>query len=444
MYFIASGGLLFGLLLGIFLLISEDFAELALLNSLEGMTEEMASSLYVTDSGKISLDDSEVKLKWGFDALYSNLGYRLVTENSAVIAHKSAGNQVEGAIINKVPLTIPMGFSRDSSGKISLYRVKIRLNKHRYFFDVARSDLLEELANEAVKPAIIDVSTALVCVAFVLFLILNFIAIRLIVRPARSLTKQIENIKPDDLEKRIDVTEVPKELISIANAMNEALNRVEQGFEQQQRFVADAAHELRTPLAIFLNRLELKIPPSDDKSDLLNDAHYISRIVEQLLDLSRAQNLRTGTERQIRLLDVARSMGALLAPLAIDKGQELELVEEGEAGKVLADEGAIAVVIKNLLENAIRHTGAGTRIRLTTGARAFTIEDSGRGISESIQTLIFQRFWRKNQSDREGSGLGLAIAAELLSHYNVSISVSNSPALGGAKFHFCFSDDKQN
>ena len=168
-----------------------------------------------------------------------------------------------------------------------------------------------------------------------------------------------DSIKPDDLHKRIDVENVPSELSPIANAMNDALDRVEDSFEQQKRFIADAAHELRTPLTILLNRLELKIPSSEIKSELVNDIQFVSRIVEQLLDLSRAQNMNVTQVSPINLSHVVKNVCSHLAPMAIDRNHDLELIAENENSTITVDEGELTVIVKNLLENAIKHTPIG-------------------------------------------------------------------------------------
>lgn len=407
---------------------------MALQNNMNELTHEMAKSLYTDNNGMVKLDDSKVIMNWGFDALYSNLGYRLIDIDTQVIVLLSTPDSVQGAIFHNVSLDIPKYYSRIFESNTGLYRIEVTLNKQDYYFDIARSDRLIDLANKAVQPAIVDVATAIIIMTFILFLSVSVIAIKLIVKPARALTLQIQSIRPEDLDKRIDVENVPSELLPIATAMNDALGRVAGSFEQQKRFIADAAHELRTPLTIFLNRLELKIPSSSTKSQLINDAQYISRIVEQLLDLSRAQNMNVKQISTIKLTDVVKSVCSHLAPITIDNGQELELIGDAERGTVEIDEGELTVIVKNLLENAIKHTPSGTKIRVTVVNKSIIVEDSGNGIPEAFHQQIFERFWRENQSDRNGSGLGLAITKELISHYNATVKVSNDSSLGGAKF----------
>jgi two-component system sensor histidine kinase QseC len=407
-------------------------------NSMKEISIDMADSLYKNSNGNIALDDSQVLLKWGFDAFYSHMAYRLIDVDKQTVVLFSAPEATKGFILDGISLNIPMKFSRLEHINASLYRMEVTLDESRYYFDFARNDRVRELINEAVGPAMIRVGTTFIIIAFLLFISVSFVAIRLIVKPASLLTHQIEEIKPEDLEKRIAIIDVPRELLPIANAMNDALERVENSFEQQKRFIADAAHELRTPLTIFLNRLELKIPASSAKNELINDAQYISRIVEQLLDLSRAQNMSDQKITEIKLVDIAKSVCLHLASLAVDKEQDLEFVDNNEASEISVDEGELTVVIKNLLENAIKHSPIGAKIKVSVEGKSLIVEDSGKGVPLVYQNQIFERFWRENQSDRTGSGLGLAITTELLSHYGASIKMSNESVLGGAKFIVSF------
>ncbi|MFT4925515.1 MAG: two-component system sensor histidine kinase QseC [Phenylobacterium sp.] len=445
LYFVSSGCVVFGLLLILFLSNSEKFADLVVENGFNHVSTEMVDAFYIDDAGVLKSDAAKVELKWGFDALYSNIAYRVVEIPSQQVVLQSAPKGTQGFLFDGVSLDIPLNYSRADEWRASLFRAKISLGKKNYYFDLIRSDLMGELANQAVRPAIVKVGIALIIAAFLLFLSLSVIAIWLIVKPANALSQQIERLKPEDLHKRIDVIDIPKELFPIANAMNDALERVENSFEQQKRFIADAAHELRTPLTIFLSRLELKIPSSAAKDELIKDAHYISRILEQLLDLSRAENINDQKITPIKLLDVVKNVCMHLAPLAVDKSQDLELVEAKlldslEASTVMIDEGELTVVVKNLLENAIKHSPAGAKIKVSVEGKVLTVEDSGKGIPLAHQQQIFERFWRENQSDRTGSGLGLAITKALLSHYDASIKVDNESSLGGARFVVSFNN----
>lgn len=401
------------------------------------LAHSMEDTLYIEDD-KVKIDDSELKLKWGFDALYSNLGYRLVNKQSNQVVLYSVPKDTKGYLFNHVSVDIPIQHSRLDESNMSLYREEILLEGNSYYFDIARNDLIADFANEGVEPAIVDVAIGIIATAFILFLIMSVVAINLIINPAKSLTQQIELIKPEDLNKRILLNDVPQEFTPIVSALNDALDRVEDSFAQQKRFIANAAHELRTPLTILLNRLELKFPASADKDNLTLDVHFISRIVEQLLDLSRAQKMEVKREELINLYDVTKNVCSHLAPAAIAKNQEFELDVTGEQFLIKADEGELTVVIKNIIENAIKHSPSNSSIKITLTGLILTVEDSGEGIPENIRSKVFERFWRKNQSDRSGSGLGMAITKEILSNYDASIRIDESTQLGGALFEIKF------
>lgn len=437
-YFIISGSLCFGGLYLVFYINSSNFAELALKAGYQGLTSDMENSIYLDENNKLRINDSELMLKWGFDNLYSNLGYRLIVKDTNEVLLVSANLEVVGAIINKIDIHIPVGYSEISDSNFSMYRKEVTFGNDQYYLDLARSDLLGELANEAVLPALVDVSLFAVFVSSVIFLTANFVAIRLIVKPVKSLSSSVGKISTVDLSDRIATENVPNELLPIVAAFNQALVRVEQGFEQQKRFVADAAHELRTPLTVLLSRIELSLEDNELKKKLTNDARYLSRIVEQLLDLSRAQNRLESSINTVDLITIAKNMCGLLAPLALDNEQELEISTNLKVCEVRADEGELSVVVKNLVENAIRHTPKGSKIKVSISKNTLSIEDSGFGIPVQSRNRVFDRFYRVNQSDLSGSGLGLAITKELLSHFNASISVTTSQTLGGAHFKVTF------
>jgi len=422
----------------LFLSFTDKFADIALKNSMYGISLKMSRELYVADNGVVTLDDSKVKLNWGFDALYSNLAFRLIDKDSNNIVLQSAAKGTQGFLFNGIVKNIPLSHSRLSESQTSLYRMEVTLANKNYFLDVARSDLLAELASAGIKPAIVKVAILIISAAFILFLFVSFLAIKLIIKPANALSRQIKTIRAEDLHQRLAVNNVPKELMPIALAMNDALDRVESSFEQQKRFIADAAHELRTPLTILLNRLELKMSASSTKTALINDGQYLARIVEQLLDLSRAQNIHERHIATINVQSVIKNVIAHLAPMAIDKEQDLALIIDHENFTLDADEGELTVIVKNLLENAIKYSPNNANIKVTVHKNGFTVEDSGIGIAEQYRQVIFERFWRVNQSDSSGSGLGLAIVAELLSHYGAEILINKSASLGGAMFEVNF------
>ena len=342
-----------------FLMISNNFANLAVESSMGGMVDDIEEFLEINEQGQFQTNDQEINMQWGFDALYSNLGYRLVDTKDLSIVYHSNRHHYPNALIEKLPLNLPLGYSNLLDIGINTYRAEIKIQGASYYLDVGRSDLLGQLANEAVIPTILRVSTTTMSVALILFIILNIFAIRLIVRPVQSVSRQLSSVHTDNLSFRLDTKDIPLELLPISQALNSALERVEKGVAMQKRFVADAAHELRTPLTIHRNRIELKLKNDLVQQALLKDSDYMSRIVEQLLDLSRAQNREHSYHQTVKISDVIKECCLMLAPLAIKFKKELELdcnAKQAQYTTPLGDMGELTVAFKNLIENAIRHS----------------------------------------------------------------------------------------
>ncbi|MEM0911799.1 MAG: ATP-binding protein [Pseudomonadota bacterium] len=440
-YFLLIGTLLFGGLLLTLSIFSQDFAKLALKQSLNGIAQDMEGSLYVDAQGIANVDDSEIMLKWGFDALYSNIAYRLIDPATQEVVLRSEPDEARGRLFDDIPDSMAIGYANmeiNPEKSIAVFRLETRLDKTTYYLDVARSDLLGELANEAVLPAVQDFWKLAIIFCFVLFLVVTFIAVRLILRPVKLVSDSVASISPERLDQRLGLRHVPTELVPIIDALNLALTRVEKGFKQQQQFVANAAHELRTPLSVLSNRIELNMPTSELKPQLLTDVGNMSRIVEQLLDLARAQNLIVSASENADLVVISKDICTLLVPLALTKHQQLELNAQCDEAPVKISAGDLSVVVKNLVENAIKHSPTGAGITVSIDKASISVEDSGPGIDEEDKYKIFERFYRGNQSALNGSGLGLSIVEETLAKNDAEIAVSKSKALGGSMFKVSF------
>ena len=421
-----------------FVLFSSTFTTIALDRSMDAFSEDIEAGFLVDRSGKISHDEQDIVRKWGFDALYANLGYRLLDADTHAVLYRSAAKNFQGAAIDAVPLDIPHGFSKRSNG-IAAHRDTIHIDGTPYLLDLMRSDRIAELANEALLPAIVNFAYLSLLFTSAIFFAVALISIRLIVNRVSALSRKIESIQPDDLSARLSTDDLPNELVPIASSFNTALSRVENAFDQQQRFVANAAHELRTPLAVLLGRIELSMDHSALRDDLVADSHYLNRIVEQLLDLSRIQDTMSRRLGTVDLIPLVADSIARLAPLALDHGHEIEYSAQVPQSLIRADEGEIMITVKNLVENAIKHTPEGGQILVTVTDKFLAVEDSGSGIPKGLRKTVFERFWRAEQSKRTGSGLGLSICHEILTLHDAEIEIVDSAQLGGARFNIRFS-----
>ncbi|WP_240229785.1 sensor histidine kinase [Devosia lacusdianchii] len=261
------------------------------------------------------------------------------------------------------------------------------------------------------------------------------VAIPLAVRRAmRGLEKAEADARSINFSNRgtqLSYARVPKEVHGLVTAVNQALVRLDNGYSLQQRFLADAAHELKTPLAILQARVE-NLSGGPDQARLLGDIARLVGLADQLLDLQRL------ARDDVKLLPVdlvatARQVVADIAPLAIAGGYDISLEAAPEHVWVKGDAGSLERLLVNLVQNAITHAGNAGEIQVTVDARG-TLEvlDSGPGIPAEHRDRVFEPFYRVRPLSH-GSGLGLNLARNIVHRHGGDILVFDSPA-GGAGF----------
>ncbi|HEX4560102.1 MAG TPA: HAMP domain-containing sensor histidine kinase [Mycobacterium sp.] len=263
---------------------------------------------------------------------------------------------------------------------------------------------------------------------------------RLVKRSLRSveaIRNRVAEISSSELDERVPIPPQKDEISALAITMNEMLTRVEAGHAAQRRFVGDASHELRSPLATIISALEV----AHDYPELLDDelktgslipeAHRMQALVEDLLLLARADERGLTIHADSVYLDVIAEGDA--ARVRRDRG--LHVHTELEATRLVGDVNGICRVLRNLLDNAVRH--AKSRIEITVAARGdqvvLAVGDDGPGIPAADRLRVFDRFVRLD-TDRSrmggGTGLGLAIAAEIISAHNGAIVIDERPGGG--------------
>jgi signal transduction histidine kinase len=263
----------------------------------------------------------------------------------------------------------------------------------------------------------------------------TFIATPMVVRRAfagiDSTADEARRIDFRQRGSRLSADHLPLEVAPLVSAVNDALTRLDDGYSRHQRFVADAAHELRTPIAILNTRLE-SLPSGPEKTRLLEDSARLATLAEQLLDIQRFDQCRNPFGR-VDLVAVARNVAADLAPLAIAAGYELSLETATDRVETLGDRAALERALTNLVQNAIQHGGRRGTITIHVGSAAtIDVTDEGNGIPKDERTRIFDPFYRLAPLDR-GAGLGLNMVREIARLHGGHVSVLDGPK-GGASF----------
>ena len=273
----------------------------------------------------------------------------------------------------------------------------------------------------------------------------TFIATPMIVQRAfRGLDTAADEARRIDIHQRgarLPVERIPLEVVPLVTAINDALARLDQGYVRHKRFVADAAHELRTPIAILNTRLE-SLSPGPDKTRLLEDAARLATLAEQLLDIQRLDRCGHPFTR-LNLVAVAQSVAADLAPLAIAAGYELALDAPATPIETIGDAAALERALTNLVQNAIQHgPRRGTIGIRVSGPASIEVTDEGAGIPADQREQIFEPFYRLTPLDR-GAGLGLNMVREIVLLHGGHISVADG-AIGGACFRMSLPPVREN
>lgn len=263
-------------------------------------------------------------------------------------------------------------------------------------------------------------------------------------RPLRHTRNEISRRKADDL-KPLSTSRVPAEALLFVEEINTLFERINREFEARQNFVADVAHELRSPLAALslqvkcLQRAQSPEARQQASERVMSGITRATRLVEQLLVLAREGAARP-VSSVITLPQVARlALSDVLTPAQarqIDLGADLQEQLPEVVFTVRGDVEALRVLLRNLLDNAVKYTPQGGVVNLSLqrepDAIVLCIEDSGPGIPEAERELLFERFQRgRSGTDTGGSGLGLAIVRTIATNHGISITLDKSATLGG-------------
>jgi signal transduction histidine kinase len=296
--------------------------------------------------------------------------------------------------------------------------------------------------SEAVEATARTVALLLACGAPIIIAVAAAATYWLVRRSLQSvdaIRSRVAEISTSDLTQRVPVPTSRDEIAGLAVTMNKMLSRIEAGHRAQQRFLGDASHELRSPLATIISGLEVAEAHPDlldadlAINTLLPEAHRMRTLIEDLLLLARAdeQNLVLHKE------DVALDDLAEVEAARVRREMECTIYTDICPARLTGDPAALSRMIRNLVDNAVRHANSLIAIEVSSrsGTAKLSLSDDGPGIAPAERTRVFERFVRLD-SDRSrsggGAGLGLAIVAEVVAAHGGTVTIDDRPG-GGTK-----------
>lgn len=313
--------------------------------------------------------------------------------------------------------SIERGFS-DSTIDGNRWRVFGTWNESgEYLIYVAeRTKEREELARDIAINLLYPLWFSLPLLAFLLWL-----AVARGLRPLVNLTREVAQREPENLAP-LDASSAPREVVPLIERLNQLFTRIDASLQKERRFTADAAHELRTPVAAIKAQAQVARAASGEAERIhaLDNAilgcDRAAHLIEQLLTLARIDTLGAEVTEPCRLRAIAAEVIAAIAPTALSQNVRLEL-KEGDEAEVRGNPLLLRILLRNLLDNAVRHTGPGTSVRIDIGHEQgqsyLSVTDNGTGIPEPELVRVGERFYRPLDTSASGSGLGLSIVKRI-------------------------------
>ena len=306
-------------------------------------------------------------------------------------------------------------------------------------------DKRTELANQIVKGVILPEFIILpIALALIWFALSRGLL------PLAELQQRIRRRQPGDLSP-IDSRQVPEEITPLVGSLNDMLERLAQNIASQKRFIADAAHQMKTPLAGMRMQSELALRQTSAEEihrslmQLAKSSEAATRLVNQLLALARAENQTPDATPLValELTELARETVQAWVQMSFANKIDLGFEQPGHAVMTRGNPTMLREMLNNLLDNALRYTPAGGSVTLRVRADVeerkaiIEVEDTGPGIPAAERAHVFERFYRILGSTSEGSGLGLAIVREIAQQHGAEIDIFNNPRSHDPKYPGC-------
>ena len=375
----------------------------------------LASRITFDANGKpVGLGAGEDDLDWLYDSLPHEAAFRVLDAqgNAALVSKAGKALWPPGG---SGPRLERDGFVFERNG-VTLYGATepFKHQGRQWYLQFATSERLMKLIQHKFALPYMGIGIGIFsAVLIVAFGLCAYITLRYALKPLHDISEAAAAISHRSLHARLQTGAMPAEISPLVASFNEVLERLERGYRLQQEFLANAAHELKTPLALIRAQIEMPVDDPSDRDSLLGDVDYMTRQVQQLLLLAEASEANNYKFALVTVQDLAQEVVAYLQRMA--DTADVRLTVSDTAGEVRwqADRGALFTLLKNLLENAIEHAPKKTTVSVEIQGDALTVRDLGPGVDAAQLPLLFERFWRGAHRRDHGAGLGLAICHEI-------------------------------
>lgn len=279
---------------------------------------------------------------------------------------------------------------------------------------ISIQDILYNLTEGTVVAALLPLVLAMIAIPIV---------VRLTLRPVRRVSRQAAEIEAATLDRRLSLDRVPSEMRRLVLTLNDLLARLDTAWRLQREFTANAAHELRTPVAALRAEVEA-IVPAQARAILAIQFDKVARLLAQLLALAEADSRPIAAAGRFDPMALAREVVADMAPAVIASGREIALERGSDRlTAVHGDSGLAAIALRNLIDNAACHSKPGSAIRVIVDETRVLVANTGSEIPEGARTTIFERFWKRDRRSK-GSGLGLSIVDAIMKRSDGAVDVT--------------------
>lgn len=381
---------------------------------LSDMAQDLATKVYFDRDGKPHLEtDDHPDIKWAFDSLGREVSYRIVDGDGNVALQSITGAQFwpDGLLPRGVGAE---RFDFEHDGVMVLAATEpVATNGKTWYLQVGVSNRMMSLLHRVAMPLVGAGIALFTLVLLVAFGLCTWITLRYTLRPLQDVSTSAAGISLYSMHARLRTDAVPTEITPLVHSFNRVLERLEQAYRVQQEFLGNAAHELKTPLAMIRAQVELGVDSEEDRAALLKDVAYMSRQVQQLLLLAEASEATNYVFGTVRVREVADEAVGYLQRMAEAANVKLAVSAVDDELAWQADRGALFTLLKNLLENAIEHAPAGSSVGVEIRENSLAVRDQGPGVDAAQLPLLFERFWRGPHRRDHGAGLGLSICHEV-------------------------------